>query len=227
MRTIMLMNSKGGCGKTTLATNIATWFADEGNKVALADFDAQGSSLDWLKARQDYDGIPEIEGINALKGAVHPAKGTDYLIMDVPAAIHGKAIASISRRVQTIIIPVLPSPIDIRACTRFIHELLITKQVARHRTRVAVVANRVRENTIIYHQLEKFLGTLGIPFLSSLRESQNYIRAAERGLGVFEMAPSSVYNDLIQWDPILEWLDSKESLPQPRKKKPGGKKKKS
>jgi len=219
MRTIMLMNSKGGCGKTTLATNIAAWFADEGNKVALADFDPQGSALDWLVARQDYTGIPDIEGINAVEDAVHPAKATDYLIMDVPAGIHGNNINTILRRVQTLIIPVMPSPIDIRACSRFIHELLIARQVSRHRTRIAVVANRVRENTIIYQQLEKFLNSLDIPFLASLRESQNYIRSAERGLGLFEMAPSSVYPDLVQWDPILEWLSSRNSMPAPLKKK--------
>jgi len=195
MRTIMLMNSKGGCGKTTLATNIATWFADEDYKVALVDFDPQGSALDWLAARQDYTGIPSIEGINAVEDGVHAPKGTEYLIMDVPAGIHGKEINTVLRQVQTLIIPVMPSPIDIRACSRFIHELLITRQVSRHRTRIAVVANRVRENTIIYQQLEKFLNSLDIPFLSSLRESQNYIRSAERGLGIFEMAPSSVYQD--------------------------------
>ncbi len=218
MRTIMLMNSKGGCGKTTLATNIAAWFADEGNKVLLADFDPQGSALDWLAARQDYTGIPDIVGINAVKEEVHPAKGTEYLIMDVPSGIHGKEINTVLRQVQTLIIPVMPSPIDIRACSRFIQELLVTRQVSRHRTRIAVVANRVRENTIIYQQLEKFLNSLNIPFLTSLRESQNYIRSAEQGLGIFEMAPSSVYRDLVQWDPILEWLGSKSSLPEVPKK---------
>ncbi|MCG8014409.1 MAG: AAA family ATPase, partial [Candidatus Thiodiazotropha weberae] len=76
MRTIMLMNAKGGCGKTTIATNLATWYADEGNKVALADFDPQKSTLDWLEARQDYEGIPDIEAIDALAGPVKPAKGT-------------------------------------------------------------------------------------------------------------------------------------------------------
>jgi chromosome partitioning protein len=215
----MLMNAKGGCGKTTLATNIATWFADDGAKVALADFDPQGSSLDWLAARQNYEGIPEIEGVDASKGPVQPARGTEYLIMDAPAAIHGKEISTMLNRVQTLVIPVLPSPIDIRACTRFIQELLTAGQVSRHHTQLAVVANRVRENTIIYHQLEKFLNSLSIPFIGSLRESQNYIRAAERGLGIFEMAPSAVYQDLVQWDPVVDWLESKDSLTQAARKK--------
>jgi chromosome partitioning protein len=213
MRTIMLMNSKGGCGKTTLATNIATWYADEGKKVALADFDPQGSSLDWLEARKSYEGIPVIEGIDANKGSVSPARGTDYLIMDVPAAVHGKEINSLLRRVQSLIIPVLPSPIDMRACSRFLEELLASGRVSKNETRIAIVANRVRENTIIYRQLEDYLGHLKIPFLTHLRESQNYIRAAEQGLGLFELAPSMVWYDLEQWDPIFEWLSSARSKP--------------
>lgn len=213
MRTIMLMNSKGGCGKTTLATNIATWYADEGKKVALADFDPQGSSLDWLEARNSYEGIPKIEAINAIEGSVSPARGTEYLIMDVPAAVHGGEINSLLRRVQSLIIPVLPSPIDMRACSRFLEELLASGRVSKKETRISIVANRVRENTIIYRQLEEYLGHLKIPFLTHLRESQNYIRAAEQGLGLFELAPSMVWYDLEQWDPIFEWLASARSKP--------------
>jgi chromosome partitioning protein len=207
------MNSKGGCGKTTLATNIATWYADDGKKVALADFDPQGSSLDWLEARNDYDGVPKIEAINASKGPVSPARGTDYLIMDVPAAVHGKEINSLLRRVESLIIPVLPSPIDMRACSRFLEELLSSGRISKKETRIAIVANRVRENTIIYRQLEDYLGHLKIPFLTHFRESQNYIRAAEQGLGLFELAPSMVWYDLEQWDPVFNWLNSRRSQP--------------
>jgi chromosome partitioning protein len=209
----MLMNAKGGCGKTTMATNIATWFADEGHKVALADFDPQGSSLDWLEARKEYEGIPKIEGIDASNGYVPPARGTDYLIMDAPAKVHGKEINAMLRRVETIIIPVLPSPIDMRSCNRFLEELLSSGRVSNKQTKIGIVANRVMERTNIYKQLEEYLGTLKIPVLSHLRESQNYIRSAERGLGLFELAPSMVWPDLEQWDPILEWLNSKRSMP--------------
>lgn len=213
MRTIMLMNSKGGCGKTTLATNIATWFADDGAKVALADFDTQGSSLDWLEARREYEGIPEIEGIDAVNGPCRPKKGTDYLIMDVPAAIHGKEINAMLGRVQSVILPVLPSPIDMRACSRFLQELLNSGRISKKQTRVAIVANRVKENTLIYKELEDYLGHLKVPMLTHLRESQNYIRSAERGLGIFELAPSMVYQDVVQWDPIIDWLSSARSIP--------------
>ncbi len=207
MRTIMLMNAKGGCGKTTLATNIATWFADEGATVALADYDPQGSSLDWLQARKDYDGIPEIEAIDATSDPIKPAKGTDYLILDAPAGTHGSTINEMLKRVDTLLVPVLPSAIDMRACERFLKELLASGRVSRKMTRIGLVANRVRENTVAYGQLMTFLEQLNIPVLSHLRESQNYIRSAERGLGLFELAPSMVWHDLEQWDPILDWLE--------------------
>ena len=206
MRTIMLMNAKGGCGKTTLATNLATWYADEGKKVALADFDPQGSSLDWLVARNDYEGIPQIEGIDGTQGPVRPARNTDYLIMDVPSRVHGKEVNDMLRRVERLIVPVLPSPLDMRAVVRFIGELVANGRVSRHQTEIALVANRARENTIIYHKLEDFLKQFSIPFIGSLRESQNYIRAAERGLGVFELAPSMVWQDVASWDPVFDWL---------------------
>ncbi|MET0070948.1 MAG: AAA family ATPase [Candidatus Thiodiazotropha sp.] len=206
MRTIMLMNAKGGCGKTTIATNLATWYADEGKKVALADFDTQQSTMDWLDARKDYEGIPEIQAINAVTEPVRPRSGTDLLIMDAPAGVHGKAINKMLLRVDTLILPVLPSPIDMRACSRFLDELLASGRVSKHQTRIGLVANRAREQTRIYHDLETYLGHLKIPFITHLRESQNYIRSAERGLAIFELAPSQVYQDVILWDPLFKWL---------------------
>jgi chromosome partitioning protein len=206
MRTIMLMNAKGGCGKTTVATNLATWYADEGLKVALADYDPQRSSVDWLEARKGYEGIPEIESIDANSGPVRPAKETDLLVMDVPAGIHGKEINKMLLRVDSLILPVLPSPIDMRACNRFLSELLASGRVSKNQTRIGIVANRVKEQTRIYHDLEEYLGHLKIPFITHFRESQNYIKAAEEGLAIFELAPSQVYKDVILWDPLLDWL---------------------
>lgn len=208
MRTIMLMNAKGGCGKTTLATNLATWYADEGMQVALADFDPQRSSIDWLEARKGYEGIPMIEGIDAVSAPLRASRGTDLLIMDAPAGTHGKEINKMLQRVDTIILPVLPSPIDMRACDRFLSELLESGRVSTRQTRIAIVANRVKEQTLIYRDLEEYLGHLKIPFITHFRESQNYIRSAEHGLAIFELAPSQVYKDVILWDPLLDWLDN-------------------
>lgn len=212
MRTIMIMNAKGGCGKTTIATNLAGYLASKGRQVALADCDPQGSSMDWLKARSDN--LNEIHGIAGYEGKVKVPRGTEYLLMDVPAAVHGKDLTPLIRRVQSLIIPVLPSPIDIRAVAHFIEELLLVGKVNREQVKLAVVANRVRENTLIYHTLEKFLRRLGIPRIATLRDTQNYIRSAERGCSIFEMAPSLMAPDVVQWRSLTRWVNSKRSIPE-------------
>jgi len=210
MRTIMVINAKGGCGKTTLATNIAGFYANKGNAVAIADFDPQGSSLDWLKARSESR--PEIIGINAAEGTFRSPRNVDVLILDVPAAVHGKTLTALVRKAESLVIPVLASPIDMRACAHFIKELLLVGKVNRDEVKLAVVANRVKENTLIFHSLEKFLKRLKIPRIATLRDTQNYIRAAERGVSIFEMAPSAVEQDLDQWRSLTRWLNSKRSV---------------
>lgn len=212
MRTILVLNAKGGCGKSTISTNLASYFAwEEEKKVVLEDFDPQGSSSEWLQARGEE--WPEITGIKAWKEPVKPPRDTDVVILDAPAAIYGKDLTALVRRAETILIPVLPSPIDMRAAAHFIHDLLLVGKVSRKQTKIAIIANRVRENTNVYHSLERFLKHLKIPVVATLRDTQNYIKAAERGVGIFEMAPSTVYTDLEQWEPLTKWLRSKRSLP--------------
>lgn len=212
MRRIMVLNPKGGCGKSTIATNLASYYANKGEHVVLADFDPQGSSVDWLAARPEER--PPIHGyLVDEEGDILLPHGQGVLIMDAPAAIHGKALARHIKKAQTVLIPVLPSPMDIRAAARFIEELLLVGRISKEKTKVAVIANRAREYTLIYQSLLRFLKSLGIPFVGTLRDTQNYIHAAERGLGIFEMAHYQVAHDLEQWKPLLRWLNSKRSLP--------------
>jgi len=211
MRTIMIMNAKGGCGKTTLATNLAGFYASRGHAVTLADLDPQGSSLDWLAARPEN--FAQIHGVNVSESGLRYPRDTEFLIMDAPAAVHGKNLTPLLRRVQSLVIPVLPSPIDIRAAAHFIQELLTVGRVNREQLKMAVVANRVREHTLIYHKLEKFLRRLGIPRIATLRDTQNYIRAAERGVSIFEVAPALMEPDVQQWRSLTRWVNSKRSLP--------------
>lgn len=211
MRTIMTVNSKGGCGKTTLATNLASYYANAGKYVVLADYDPQQSSLEWLNERPE--GYADIIGLDATQSGHRIPRSTEILIMDAPAATTGKKLADLVKRAETLLIPVLPSPLDMRAAAHFIEELLINGKVSRKQTKVAVVANRVREYTLSYQTLEAFLSSLNIPFIAALRDTQNYIRAADRGLGIFEMAPSSVWQDLEQWEELTDWLKSRSSMP--------------
>ncbi len=212
MRSIMVLNSKGGSGKSTIATSIASYYATRGKKVVLVDLDPQGSSLDWLAARPS--GRSTITGVDGSSGSARVPRSADYVVYDTPAAVHGRELGNYLRRAQSILIPVLPSPIDMRAATPFIQKVLENSRVSRKEARVALIANRCRENYNIYHQLEEYLRKVRkAPFISVLRETQNYVRAAERGLGIFELAPYSVRRDLEQWDPIIRWLNSKRSQP--------------
>ena len=211
MRHIMFLNAKGGCGKSTLTSGLASYYACEGQKVAIVDYDPQRSSMDWLASRSDKDW--EILGIDASKGDAKVPRNIDVVIYDVPAGLRGKELTAMVRKAETIIIPVLPSPIDIRAASHFIRDLLLVGKVSRKQTKIAVVANRVRENTLVFHKLEAFLNSLKIPFVTAFRDSQNYIRAEERGLGIFELGPAAVEHDMDQWEPLIRWLRSKRSMP--------------
>lgn len=211
MRHIMFLNAKGGCGKSTLTASLASYYACEGQKVGIVDYDPQRSSMEWLAARSDQEW--EIVGIDGTDENARVPRNLDVVIYDVPAGLRGKDLTAMVRKAETIIIPVLPSPIDIRAAAHFIHDLLLVGKVSRQKTKLAVIANRVRENTKVYHTLEAFLISLKIPFITTLRDSQNYIRAEERGLGIFELAPSAIEHDMEQWEPLLKWLRSKRSMP--------------
>ncbi|RLA35875.1 MAG: chromosome partitioning protein [Gammaproteobacteria bacterium] len=216
MRRIMVVNPKGGCGKTTLATNLAGAYASQGARVVLADYDPQASSLAWLSARPSDRA--RIAGVPAVPGKeLKLPRGCEVLVIDAPAGITGKPLKQLARTAQTVLVPVLPSPIDIRAAARFLQELLTLGRVTKDRLRVGVVANRVRTRTLIYQTLYHFLRSLDVPFVTSLRDTQNYIRAADRGLSITEMAPFMVAYDRVQWEPLFNWLDSAASLPRPKK----------
>lgn len=231
MRSILVLNSKGGCGKSMIATNLATYYALERQSVVLADFDPQASSLEWLKARPRHR--PAIEGIAAFREPPHPARKTDTFIMDAPAGVHGPELTALVRRAQTILIPVLPSATDMRATAHFIQNLLLVGKVERKQTRLATIANRVPEigardnmlatigyetlNLRLYRPLERFLERLHIPFIAALPDSPCYALADQRGLGVFEITEERAALDRARWRPLIDWLASPKSLPQAHK----------
>ena len=218
MRSIMVLNPKGGSGKTTIATNIAVHYALRGQAVTLIDMDPQGSSVDWLAERGE-DRAP-IAGIHALKSGVRAPRNTEIAVLDAPAGVYGKALTDLLRRVHTLVVPVVPSPVDLRAAQRFYDELIGISRVVNRGLRIASVANRVRGVSPNRYLLEQNLRSLKLPdgtklpFATVLRQSQIYIRAAERGLGIWELAPSLVEHEIELWRPLLRWLNSKHSMPE-------------
>ncbi len=212
MRHIMVLNSKGGCGKSTLATNIAAYFATRGMAVALADYDPQRSSLDWLDRRPANR--PRIAAVAAFEdGLTHMPRSADLVVSDAPARSHGAELTDLVRHAETIVVPVLPSTIDMQATTTFLKELAAIRRVKRKQVKIGAVANRVRDNTLIFDDLDEYLTRARVPYIAALREAQNYVRAYTRGLGIFELPEYLAWPDWDEWEPLAAWLRSKRSQP--------------
>ncbi len=213
MQRILVLNAKGGCGKSTIATTLAGYFASRGLVTVLMDHDPQGSSMKWLSLRS-HD-LPRIHGIAAFEKRLDVTRAfqlrlplsAQRVVMDVQAGIGGLRLAEYVSQADVILVPVLPSPIDIHAAAHFIQDLLLVGRLRRRGTKLGVIANRVRENTIIFKNLERFLSTLNLPLLATLRDSQNYIRAAELGVSLHEMEGRRVDHDRARWNELLAWLE--------------------
>src|SRR5688500_18908953 len=210
--TTLVINPKGGSGKSTVATNLASYFAVNGVPTALMDYDPQGSSLDWLRVRPAH--APKIHGANAAPQktglrsiGMHVPPDTQQLIIDAPAGVSGLALQEMLSRAHCILIPVAPSAIDIHATANFIRDLLLTGKIRANNIRLAALANRVRKSNPVYQPLERFLNSLNLPLLARLSDSDVFINAAEAGVGVFEMDFAVSATERQQFQPIVEWVD--------------------
>lgn len=214
MLRISIMNTKGGCGKTTVATNLASYCASRGYATALFDYDRQASATRWLKQRGS--GRAPIHGVAAFEPPregmtrswqMRVPENTRYIITDTPA---GYALFDVEDRVaeaDVILIPVLPSFIDIHSTADFIRDLLLVGKARAHNTRLAIVTNRTRIHTKAVEKLERFLQNLDIPVIARIRDTQHYVTAAEQGVGIHELGERDAAKDIASWASLLEWLD--------------------
>lgn len=205
MPIVVVANPKGGVGKSTLATNIAGYYASRGHQVMLGDVDRQQSSRLWLGLRPvqarpigTWDIGPDL--------IVKPPKGTTHVVLDTPAGLHGWRFNDVMKLADKVIVPLQPSVFDIFATRPFLDQL------AEHRhardMQVGIVGMRVDARTIAADKLHEFVDGLRLPVLGYLRDTQNYIHLAARGLTLFDVAPGRVEKDLAQWQEICRWLDT-------------------
>lgn len=219
MKRIVVLNPKGGSGKTTIAINLAGYFASRQQRPVLMDFDPQGSSLRWVKKRQPTQA--PIQVVAAFEKDSRTTRAfqlrvpddSTHVIVDTPAAVDSKQLPEVTKDAHKILVPVLPSDIDIHTCSRTIRDLLLVAKIRREDNRIGVIANRIRRNTLTYQALIRFLQTLGIPIVATIRDSQNYVRAAEQGIGVHEMKSYIAREDVEQWEPLVQWLDDSVAAP--------------
>ncbi len=212
MNTTLVINAKGGVGKTTITTNLASFFASRSVPTAIADYDPQSSSLNWLTLRSaeatkihGADLAPR-HGTGLSVGRRQIPRDTQQLIIDAPAGPSRLLLQDLLARTQAILIPVAPSTIDIHATANFIKDLLLIGKVRFRNTRLAVIANRVRSSRPVYEPLEKFVNSLGISFIARVSDSDVYVDAAESGVGVFEMPAEKAAAEQREFQPIAQWV---------------------
>jgi chromosome partitioning protein len=215
MQRIIILNPKGGSGKTTVASNLAACYAVSGIRPALMDLDPQGSSMRWLRKRPD-DSAP-IHGIAAFERSATVTRSWQLrvpmecsaVIIDTPAALEAQSFPEVTRGADAVLVPVMPSDIDIHATAKCIADLLLVAKIRRTDQRIGIIANRVRAKTLVSQSLMRFLNSLDIPLVATLRDTQNYVRSAEAGIGIHEMPRWQVYQDLDQWERLTAWLSAK------------------
>ena len=218
MKTTLVINPKGGAGKTTVATNLASYFANERIPCALMDYDPQGSSLNWLRLRGAD--LPRIHGANGAPEKYGRLRSFDmyvppevrHLIIDAPAGTAGVMLHEMLERSNTIIVPLVPSSIDLHATGNFLRELLGMRRLQAEGVRLAVVANKVRRSMPAYAPLQELLDSLRLKLLGRLIDSDAYMKAAEQGRGIFEMSPGFAVAECRQFAPIIEWVTGAPAL---------------
>ena len=205
MPIVVVANPKGGVGKSTLATHIAGYFASCGHAVMLGDIDRQQSARLWLGLRPD-EAHPIRSWEISADAIAKPPKGTTHVVLDTPAGLHGKRLGEIIRLADRIVVPLQPSVFDIFASRAFLDQLAQSKRAERVPT--GLVGMRVDTRTLACGQLHEFVAQLGVPMLATLRDTQNYVHLAARGLTLFDLAPARVARDLAQWQSLCAWLDA-------------------
>lgn len=207
MPVVAVVNPKGGVGKTTLATNLAGYFASNAQRTMLGDFDAQQSAKSWLGLRPAQAaeiGTWEIDG-----GIARPPRGVTHVVLDTPAQIEGRRLAEVVRVADRIVVPLQPSMFDALATARFLADLREGfPRTRRFERTVTVVGMRVDPRTRAADQLARFLAGLDIPVSGYLRDTQNYVHLAAHGLTLFDVPAQRVDRDRATWEPLLHWLEN-------------------
>jgi chromosome partitioning protein len=203
MPVIVVANPKGGVGKSTLATNVAGWLARQGQAVMLGDVDRQQSARQWLGLRPQQ--LPRISTWEVDAGnIVRPPKGTSHVVLDTPAGLRGKRLDAVLKIADKLLVPLQPSLFDIQATHAFVQELKAHKRA--DSIAMGLVGMRIKDHTHANLHLHEFVSTLPLPLIADLRDTQNYVHLAARGLTLWDVAASRVERDLVQWQALLQWL---------------------
>jgi chromosome partitioning protein len=208
MKTVLVASSKGGVGKTTVATHLAAQAALSGQKTVLIDADPQGSSTRWAERRAGLDSaVLPIDGSSRHRTAWKSVPdGTERVVIDAPAGAHPDALEAYLEHAETVVVPVLPSALDIDATVPFLNALARHPRVRRGQLRVGLVGNRLRPWTNASQQALDLLSQWPYPVVAQLRDSQAYVMLVGLGRSLFDYNSQHVREHQADWQPLLKWL---------------------
>jgi chromosome partitioning protein len=212
MLRIVVMNPKGGSGKTTISTNLASYFSRCGEVTTLMDRDPQGSSVFWAHKRpENASDIQLVDAHNSPHNvtrswAIQPPRNTEVLVLDTPARPDLTNLSPLLREASAILIPVLPSEFDLHAIVNTVQHL---RRILPSQKNIALIINRTTKSSEFKKIAYKLSNQLNLPVIAHLRDTRNYTQAASRGLGVFEMDGSHYENEKTDVLKIAEWCEAK------------------
>lgn len=212
MLRIVVMNPKGGSGKTTISTNLASYFSHCGEITTLMDLDPQGSSVFWAHKRPEN--ASEIQLVDAHNSphnvtrswAIQPPRNTEVLVLDTPARPDLTNLSPLLREASAILIPVLPSEFDLHAIVNTVQQL---RKALPSQKNIALIINRTSKNSGVKKIADKLSKQLNLPVIAHLRDTRNYAEMASRGQGVFEMDGTHYENEKTDILKIAEWCEAK------------------
>lgn len=222
INTTLVINTKGGVGKTTVTTNLASYFAANDVATTILDYDPQGSSVHWIRQRPKSAATIHAASAAPASGTALRSRSkyiphdTRQLIIDAPAGASRLQLQEMLNRTDRILVPVAPSAIDIHATANFIKDLLLMGRIRARNIKLAVVANRVRASGAVYEPLERFVTSLGMPMLTRISDSDVYIEATESGIGIFEMNAEKSAKERREFMPVIEWIDTERQAAESR-----------
>lgn len=210
MRTILVASSKGGAGKSTVATNLAAHFALEGKATAILDADRQKSSTHWCEKRAQLESaVLPLDGCRR-NWDKHLPEGIERLVVDAAAGAMGEELADVLDLADAVVVPVLPSAIDIEATVPFLDSLVKHPRVKKGKLPVGLVGNRLKPWTTASQQAMEQLKAWPYPLVAQLRDTQAYVLLAGLGKSVFDYHSEQIRSHQDDWAPLLKWL--KKSL---------------